>query len=55
MDGWMDGWHSGESARLPPMWPGFESQVRGYKWVEFVVHYSAPRGFPTGTLVFPSP
>ena len=22
------GWRSGESTRLPPMWPGFESQIR---------------------------
>ena len=21
-------WHSGESTRLPPMWPGFDSQTR---------------------------
>jgi len=31
------GWHSGESARLPPMWPGFDSQTQRHMWVEFVV------------------
>ena len=31
------GWRSGESARLPPMWPGFKSQRRRHMWVEFVV------------------
>ena len=24
----MQGWHSGESTRLPPIWPGFDSQTR---------------------------
>ena len=31
------GWRSGESARLPPKWPGFKSQRRRHMWVEFVV------------------
>ena len=31
------GWRSGESARLPPMWPGFESRTGRQMWVEFVV------------------
>ena len=31
------GWRSGESARLPPMWPGFDSRTRRLMWVEFVV------------------
>ena len=31
------GLHSGESARLPPMWPGFDSRTRRHMWVEFVV------------------
>ena len=46
------GWHSGESARLPPMWPGFDS--RCHMWVEFVVgsracserFFSGCSGFP---------
>ena len=31
------GWRSGESTRLPPVWPGFESWCRRHMWVEFVV------------------
>ena len=31
------GWCSGESTCLPPMWPGFDSQTRRHMWVEFVV------------------
>ena len=31
------GWHSGESARLPPMCPRFDSRTRRHMWVEFVV------------------
>ena len=31
------GWRSGESARLSPMWPGFDSRTRRHMWVEFVV------------------
>ena len=30
-------WRSGESTRLPPMWPGFKSRRRSHMWVEFVV------------------
>ena len=31
------GWCSGESARLSPMCPGFDSRTRRHMWVEFVV------------------
>ena len=31
------GWSSGESTRLPPMWPGFKSRRRSHTWDEFVV------------------
>ena len=31
------GWHSGESTRLPPMGPGFDSRSRCHMWAEFVV------------------
>ena len=31
------GWRSGESTRLPLIWPGFKSQRRRLMWVEFVV------------------
>ena len=40
------GWHSGESARLPPMWPRFEYRTQRHEWVEFVlVLFSALRVF----------
>jgi len=51
--GWVwQGWRSGESTRLPPMWPGFECHM----WVEFVVG-SRPcfEGFSPGTQVFLPP
>ena len=32
----VQGWRGGESIRLPPMWPGFDSQIRRHMWVEFV-------------------
>ena len=54
--GWRreQGWRSGESARLPPMWPGFDSRTRRHMWVEFVVgsrpcserFFSGYSGFP---------
>ena len=48
------GWRSGESARLPPMWPGFDSWTQRHMWVEFVVgsrpcserFFSGYSGFP---------
>ena len=30
------GWRSGGSARLPPMWPGFDSRTWRHMRVEFV-------------------
>ena len=33
----MQGWRSGESTRLPPIWAGFESWRPRHMWVEFVV------------------
>ena len=50
------GWHSGENARLPPMWPGFDSRTRRHMWVEFVVG-SRPcsEGFSPGSPVFLPP
>ena len=33
----VQGWRSGESARVPPMCPGFDSRTRRHMWVEFVV------------------
>ena len=32
----VQGWRSGASTGLPPMWPGFDSQTRRHMWVEFV-------------------
>ena len=47
------GWQSGESTRLPPMWLGFDSPYRRHMWVEFVVGFLLPStGFSPGTLVF---
>ena len=48
------GWRSGESARLQPMSPGFDSRTRRHMWVEFVVgsllcserFFSGYSGFP---------
>ena len=47
------GWCSGESARLPPMCPGFDYRTRRHMWVEFVVG-SRPcsEGFSPGCPVF---
>ena len=36
---WEQGWRSGENTRLPPMWPGFDSQTGQQMWVEFVVGF----------------
>ena len=33
----VQGWPSGERARLPPVWPGFKSRRRRHMWIEFVV------------------
>ena len=50
------GWRSGESARLPPMRPGFDSRTRRHMWVEFVVgSLPSPEGFSSGSLVFLPP
>ena len=47
------GWRSGESARFPPVSPGFSSQTRRHMWVEFVVgSLLAPGGF-SPVLRFP--
>ena len=50
------GWCSGESARLPLMWPGFKSRRLRHMWVEFVVgSLLCSERFSPGTPVFPSP
>ena len=51
----MQGWCSNESTRLPPMWPGFDSQTRRHMCAEFVGSLlSTERTFSPGTPVFPS-
>ena len=47
------GWRSGESTCLPPMWPEFVSRTRRHMWVEFVVG-SCPcsEGFSSGSQDF---
>ena len=55
-------WRSGESTRLPPMWPGFDSQTLHHMWVEFVVgsrpcserFFSGYSGFPLSSKTNPS-
>ena len=50
------GWRSGESARLPPMWPAFKSWRRRHMWVEFVVgSLPCSERFFSGYSGFPSP
>ena len=50
------GWQSGESARLPPMSPGFNSRRRRHMWVEFVVgSLPCSERFFSGYSGFPSP
>ena len=49
----VQGWGSGESTRLPPMWPGFDSQIRRHMWVEFVGSLLCTERFSPGTLVSP--
>ena len=47
------GWRSGESARLPPMCPEFDSQTGVICGLSLLVLYSAPRGFSPGNSGFP--
>ena len=50
---------SGESTRLPPMWPWFKSRRQRHTYVGWacllLVLSFAPRGFSLRTPVFPSP
>ena len=43
------GSHSGESARLPPLWPGFNCQTWRHMWIEFIVGFSP--GSPVGSCI----
>ena len=50
------GWRSGESTRLPPMCPGFDSRTRRHMWVDFVVgSRPSSEGFSPGSPVFLPP
>ena len=50
------GWRSGDRARLPPMWPAFDSRALTHKWVEFVVgSRTCSNGFSPGYQVFLPP
>ena len=48
------GSRAGESTPLPPMWPGFDSELGSYVAKFVVASFSAPRGFSQGTPVFPT-
>ena len=47
------GWRSGESARLPPMCPGFDSRTRRHMWAEFVGSLLCSERFFSGNAGFP--
>ena len=47
------GWRSGESARLPPMCPGFDSRTRRHMWTEFVGSLSCSERFFSENSDFP--
>ena len=48
------GWRSGESTRLPLVWPGFNSGVDAICGLSLLlVLFVAPRGFSPGTPAFP--
>ena len=48
-----DGWPSGESTCLPPMWPGFDFRTRCHKWIEFVGPLLCHERFFPGYSGFP--
>ena len=50
--GWQ-GWPSGESTCLPPMWPGFDFRTRRHMWVEFVGSLLCYERFSPGYSGFP--
>ena len=51
---WWQGWPSGESTCLPPMWPWFEFSTRCHMWIELVGSLLCHERFFPGTPVFPS-
>ena len=47
------GWSSGESTCLPPMWPGFDFRTRRHTWIEFVGSLLCYERFSPGYSGFP--
>lgn len=47
------GWRSGDSTCLPPIWPGFDSRTRCHSWAEFVDTLLCSERFFPGVLCFP--
>ena len=51
---WWQGWPSGKSTWLPPMWPGFDFCTRRHMWIEFVGSLLSKEGvFPRVLQFFP--
>ena len=46
-------WRSGESTRLPSMWPGFDPLTRRHMWVKFVGSLLCSERFFPGYSGFP--
>ena len=44
---------AGKRTRLPPVWPGFDSQTQRHMWVEFVGSLLCTERFSPGTAVSP--
>ena len=59
VQGWcsgVSGWFSGDYIHLSPMWPGFYLGLLAMSGLSLLlVLYPVPRGFPLGSLIFPSP
>ena len=47
------GWPSGESTCLPPMWPGIDFRIRCHVWIEFVGSLLCYERFSPGCSGFP--
>ena len=50
---WWQGWPSGESTCLSPMWPGFDFRTRRQMWTEFVGSLLCYERFFPGYSGFP--
>ena len=50
---WWQGWCSGESTCLPPMWPGLDFRTWHYMWIEFVGSLLCSERFFPGYSGFP--